>query len=203
MSSAPARLSAGAWLRETVAAYLPLLLMALLALATGWLVKSTPLFQPRTDAPPPRHEPDYSMQGFSLKKFDAQGRLRVQIDGEQLRHFPDTDTVEMDDVTVRTVAPQGAVTLARARQAVVQGDGSQLELLGQASVVRDAVGGKIEFRGEHLQILVDEERVESGRAVTLRQGGNEFHAAGLRYDAATQRVVLQGPLRATIAAQRR
>src|SRR5687768_13673540 len=42
---------------ELVSSYLPLLMMALLALGTWWLVKSTPLDDEERVATPPRHEP--------------------------------------------------------------------------------------------------------------------------------------------------
>ena len=45
-----------------VSAYLPLLLMALLALGTWWLVRNTPTVPQPKPALPPRHEPDYTMQ---------------------------------------------------------------------------------------------------------------------------------------------
>ena len=52
-------------LGQGLSAYLPLLLMVLLALGTWWLVQNTP----RPDLPGEvvahRHEPDYTMQGFT------------------------------------------------------------------------------------------------------------------------------------------
>jgi lipopolysaccharide export system protein LptC len=60
-------------LREVLSAYLPLLLMALLALASWWLVKNSPrpLAPPEDTAVSP--DPDYTMTQFSLERFDAAG----------------------------------------------------------------------------------------------------------------------------------
>ena len=56
---------------DTASTYLPLLLMALLALGTWWLVKNTPLFEGDRAAAPPRHEPDYTMTQFMVQRFGA------------------------------------------------------------------------------------------------------------------------------------
>ena len=75
-----------------VSAYLPLLLMALLALGTWWLVRNTPTAPQPKPALPPRHEADYTMRSFTVQRFAPEGPLRAQIDGDVLRHYGDTDT---------------------------------------------------------------------------------------------------------------
>src|SRR3954451_24775169 len=65
--------------RDALSAYLPLLLMALLALATWWLVKTTPTAPVLPDEVPLRHDPDYTMSQFALERFDAAGRLKVRV----------------------------------------------------------------------------------------------------------------------------
>ena len=84
------------------------MLMALLAAGTWWLVRNAPTFEPPRAAPPPRHEPDYVMRGFVVQRFAADGALRTQIEGDTLRHYPDTDTLEIDQARIRSVADDGA-----------------------------------------------------------------------------------------------
>ena len=83
-------------LRDALSSYLPLLLMALLALATWWLVKNTPVGGGAAEAPPVRSEPDYTMTDFALERFAADGRMKVRIEGARLRHFPDVDRIEAE-----------------------------------------------------------------------------------------------------------
>jgi lipopolysaccharide export system protein LptC len=181
---------------ETVSAYLPLLLMALLALATWWLVDNTPLPPAERAAAAPRHEPDYSMRSFILQRYDAAGRLVAQVEGEQLRHYPDDDTLEIDTVHLRAIGDDGSVTVATARRGLARGDGSEVELLGGARV--ESVGGNrapVQFEGERLRALIDAERVLSPLPVRAIIGGNEIRAAGLDYDRKTQQARLLGPMR--------
>jgi len=184
-------------LRDALSAYLPLLLMALLAVFTWWLVKNTPVPGAPEEAGPTRREPDYTMSQFAVERFDAAGRLKVRIEGRQLRHLPDTDRIEIDEVAIRAIAPDGRVTLASARRAVSNGDASEVQLLGGARVDSiDANGVPVEMSGEFLHAFLVSEQVKSHLPVLVRRGAMQMRAAGLAYDHATGRLDLQGPMRA-------
>jgi lipopolysaccharide export system protein LptC len=184
-------------LRNTISAYLPLLLMALLALFTWWLVKNTPSAPGARDEGPPRREPDYTMTQFALERFEAGGRLKLRIEGAKMRHFPDTDRIEIEGVQIRAVAPDGRVTLASAKRALSNGDGSEVQLIGDARVDSvDAAGAPVEMRGEFLHAFLVGERVRSHLPVQVKVGGNEVRAAGFAYDHGAGRLDLQGPMRA-------
>ena len=186
-------------LRDALSSYLPLLLMTLLALATWWLVKNSPQPLAAVDASPVSSEPDYTMTQFALERFDAQGRLKVRIEGERLRHFPATDRIEIDDAHIRAFAPDGRVTLATARRALGNGDGSEVQLLGGAEVTAvDASGAPLLMRGEFLHVFLLTEQVKSHLPVFVQQTGAELRANGLDYDNATRRLELKGPLRVVL-----
>src|SRR3954453_14721651 len=67
--------------RELLGAYLPLLLMALLALGTWWLVKNTPRPVVSSDESAVRHDPDYEMHDFAITRFGPDGRATLRIEG--------------------------------------------------------------------------------------------------------------------------
>jgi lipopolysaccharide export system protein LptC len=189
-------------LQGTLSAYLPLLLMALLALGTWWLVKNAPRPAAAPEERAVSTEPDYTMTQFVVSRFDAQGRVTLRIEGAQLRHFPDTDQIEIDDATIRAFAPDGRVTLARAKKAVGSGDGSELQLQGRAEVTsQDAAGVPLLMRSEFLHAYLLLERVKSNQPVRVQHGGADLQAAGLDYDHAAARLDLKGPLRAVLPAR--
>jgi lipopolysaccharide export system protein LptC len=186
-------------LRDTLSSYLPLLLMLLLVLATWWLVRSTPLPGPPAEARPVRSEPDYTMRQFALERFDAAGRLVLRVEGDWLRHFPDTDRVEIEQAQIRAIAPDGRVTLASARRALGNGDGSELQLLGGAEVTStDADGAPVWIKSEFLHAFLVTERVRTDRPVVVRHGNTEVSAAGLEYDNGARRLDLTGPMKAVL-----
>ena len=187
-------------LRESLSAYLPLLLMGLIALATWWLVKRTPVPEPPAKPRAARSEPDYTMRGFALERFDAGGRLKLRIEGEWLRHYPDTDRVEIEGARIRAFAADGSETLATARRALGNGDGSEIQLIGGAEVTsRNAAGAPVLIRGEFLHAFLVTERVRSHRPVLVRFGGTEMSAGGIDYDNATRKLEFKGPVRAVLA----
>ena len=192
-----------AW--ERLSIYLPVLLMGLLALGSWWLVRNAPQPQAPATERPPRHEPDYFMRDFTVKNFDAAGRLESDIRGTMARHFADTDTLEIDEPRMRSVNAEGRVTTASARRGLSNSDGSEVQLFGNAVVTREAMAGtggkplpRLEFRGEFLHAWVNEERVRSNQPVTLRRGTDTFTADSMDYDNLDQILNLRGRVRGTL-----
>ena len=183
---------------DTASAYLPLMLMALLALGTWWLVKNTPLFETSRTAAPLKHEPDYTMAQFLVQRFGPDGAMRVQIEGDLMRHYPDTDTLEIDNPRIRAIGPDGRVSLATANSALSNGDGSEVQLSGGAHVTRLATAKDvaIEFRGEFLHAFLSTERVRSHLPVVVTQGATEIRADGMAYDKLAGVLDFKGRVRA-------
>lgn len=174
-------------LQGVVSNYLPLLLMAVLASGTWWLVKNTPILGDPGEPAPLRHVPDYRMARFEMQRIGADGRLNVQVAGAELRHYPDTDTIEIDDVRLRAVAPDGTLALAEAKRALSNGDGSDMQLLGDVRLRRLPAGSGedgpalMEVRGEFLQALSNSEILRSHLPVTIRQGGTTLNTSNFEY----------------------
>jgi lipopolysaccharide export system protein LptC len=184
-----------------LSAYLPLLLMAVLALGTWWLVKNTPVPGEAAVESAPRHEPDYAMTNFTVQRFLPAGGMRLQVEGDALRHYPDTDTLEIDKARVRAWAPNGRETVATANRAQSNGDATEVQLTGGAHVTRQALAGDdaIEFRGEFLHAFFKTERVQSHLPVTVTRGRSVMTADGLEYDNVKGLLQLKGRVRATFA----
>lgn len=187
---------------EGATLYLPVILMGLLALGTWWLVRHAP--QP--DAPvvvaAPKHEPDYFMVDFSVKNFDVTGRLQSEVQGSLARHFPDTDTLDIDGAQMRSMAPNGRLTRATAKRALTNADGSEVQLFGSAVVTREAMTPargraqpRLEFRSEFLHAWPQTERVSSNQPVVITRGRDRFTADTMAYDNLDQVLQLRGRVR--------
>ncbi|WP_447779797.1 LPS export ABC transporter periplasmic protein LptC [Variovorax boronicumulans] len=173
--------------RSTI--YLPIILMFGVALGTYWLVRNAPKLLEPTVKAAPTHEPDYFMRDFVIKNFLPNGDLRSELHGVEGRHYPDTDTIEVDQVRMRSISPEGLVTRSSANRGLSNADGSEIQLFGNAIVIREpavSAGGKatprLEFRGEFLHAFLDTEKVKSNKPVTLIRGSDQFTGDSLDYD---------------------
>lgn len=124
---------------DQLSTYLPVVLMGLLALGTWWLVRNAPMPKIPVVERQRGHQPDYFMKSFSVKTFDATGRLQSEVQGEVARHYPDTDTLEIDKVHMRSVSLDSRVTVATANRGLSNADGSEVQLFGNAIVTREAM----------------------------------------------------------------
>lgn len=187
---------------DRVTIYLPIILTAALALGTYWLIRNAPKALEPTAKEAPTHEPDFFIRGFVVKNFLPNGELRSELFGKEGRHYPDNDTLEVDQVRLRSISPDGLTTRATANRGLSNGDGTEIQLFGNAIVVREAATSadgkplpRLEFRGEFLHAFTDTERVKSHLPVTLTRGKDQFTADSMDYDAMTGIANLQGRVR--------
>ncbi len=194
-----------AWDRLSV--YLPLVLMGLMAMTTYWLVRNTPAVDDAELEAAPRHVPDYFMREFSVKVFGDDGKLKSEMVGTEGRHFPDTDTLEIDQPRIRILGAEGRVTTAVAALGLINSDGSEAQLFDKAVVVREAstnaqgvVTPRSELHSDFLHLFANTEQVRSHLPVVLVRGaGDRFTSQeGLDYDNLDQVMQLKGRVRGTL-----
>jgi len=185
--------------------YLPVILMGLVALGTYWLARNTPVFSAPASVRPPINEPDYFMRRFSVRNFQPDGRLQSEVSGSQGRHFPDTDILEVEQPRIRAFSERGELTTATARRAVSNGDGTQVQLFGDAVVVRDSgtdASGqpvpRMEIRSDFLHLFVDTEQLRTDKPVTLLRGNDRFEGDGLVYSNVDRVLQLEGRVRGVL-----
>jgi lipopolysaccharide export system protein LptC len=184
---------------QAAGAFLALLLMSLLAIATWWLVKNSSLPEPPQTEPAIDHQPDYEMQGFSAQRYQPDGRLQTELNGTHARHYPDTDTLEIEQAHLRTYNKDGTTTTAIAKRAVAMGDGSEVELFGGVQVQHQALSPQkpVEFRGEYIRALINQERLVSHQPVHIVQGNSRIDASTLAYQHQDGTVLFTGRTRAS------
>lgn len=186
------------WLARAQSAA-PLVLAAVLAGFTWWLVVSSPDVGDGARPPEPdRGVPDYELAHARLARFDAQGRLEAVIDGDRMRHYPVTQTVQIDAMQLAMRHPDGRRVLAQARE------GEWSESLGLASLTGEAdvrladagvllptqaapVGergdaGVTRILGERLDLDTRARVLTSKQPVTVLREGSTVLAQTLRHD---------------------
>ena len=191
---------------DSLSVYLPIVLMGLMAMTSYWLVRNTPESREPVLEAAPRHVPDYFMQDFSVRVFGADGKLKSEMLGVEGRHYPDTDTLEIDKPRIRILGAEGRVTTATAQRGLINSDGSEVQLFDRAVVVREAhttaqglVTPRSEMRSDFLHLFANTEQVRSHLPVVLLRGrGDRFTADAMNYDNLDRVLQLKGRVRGTL-----
>lgn len=174
-------------------ALFPLLLAGLLAGMSYWLEMASRPAGGSTDGKS-RHDPDYIIEKFEVRRFDPQGILQHTVVADLMRHYPDDDStvVLAPRVTYHRTPP----TVITAREARVSSKGEQVQLVDDVSVVRSGVAGRPDTRltTARLDVWPDEEIASTTLPVVIRQGQTQVHGSGLHVDNKTSIYVLEGPV---------
>ena len=186
--------------------YLPVLIMGLLALGTWWLVRNAPKPVSRGAEKVVRHEPDYFLKDFVIKNFEASGRLKNRLNGSAGEHFPDTDTLEIDDARMLSFTPDGRRTVGSSNRALSNGDGSEIQMFGQAVITREPLPATatqkalptMQLESEFLQIWPNEERVSTNKPVIMTRGQDRFTGDHMQYTHLDQILRMQGRVKGII-----
>lgn len=188
-------------LLDRLSIYLPLIVMALLASGSWWLVRSVPaLITPEANKPA-RQDPDYRLGDFSVKSFNASGRMTRELIGDKAQHYPATEALHIDQVRIYAENDNGARMNARSDKGVATDDGTQVTLIGNAYAIKHPQDTRpqIELRGERLVALPDEDRVVSADPVQITRDRDVFTGNTMDFNSNTGEHVLQGRVRGTLA----
>lgn len=191
--------------------YLPVVMMALLALGTYWLLRITPPPPEPESERPVSEQPDFFMRGFAVRTFDGQGRIRTELRGTEARHHPHNDTLVIDNARVRSRSDEGLISTARADLITSNAEGTDMLLEGEAQVQRQGgrdtsgkLAPRLEFHGPVLRVRTQPERITSEQPVLLIRGNDQITADSLDYTGDDARVAdLQGRVNATLAPRTR
>ena len=196
-------------LLERAQATLPLLAAAGLTGFTWWLVQSSPK---EGEVKPPAlmaSTPDFELHKARVARFNAQGRIEAVLDGETMRHYPDTDRLQIDQLTLSARDDKGMGLRATSRQGEADHKAEVVTLSGGAHVTAlpAALPGEAgepgkglrasptHFTGEGLRIDTRTRVVTSADPVLLQQQGSQVRAQSMRYDDSTGITELGGRVR--------
>lgn len=149
------------------------------------------------------HEPDYHFGQPRITRFGADGALELDLTAKSAVHYPDDDTVALEELRVDLRAPDGAAwTLAAARgHAPMAGEVVSLE--GGVRIARPAgaAGGAIELTTDRVRVDTRAQRLDTDAPVTIVHGANRVTAVGLAADLARDHITLKSRVRGTYAAR--
>lgn len=191
-------------------AFLPMLLLGVLALVTYWLVQNSPILHEASPETRKSGKPDAFFYRFQLVSLDDKGQWQMQISGDRALHREDQKIYEVDQP--RMVKQDGVTqvkTLISAQRARASDDGTQVELFGQAAIERkaqvDALGKSqeaFEVRSEYLMLDDRRQMIQTHLPVTLKKGSDQMSAERMTALQLEGQLQLEGRVRGTLAPRR-
>jgi lipopolysaccharide export system protein LptC len=172
----------------------PLLLAGLLAGMSYWLELATRPQATGSDGKS-RHDPDYIIEKFEVRRFDPAGALQHTLIADKMQHYPDDDStvVLAPRITYHRTPP----TFVSAREARLDSKGKHVELIDDVRIARTGAAGKPDtvLTTTRLDAYPDDEIAKTHVPVTITQGQSSVEGGGLNVDNKTSIYVLEGPVR--------
>lgn len=172
----------------------PLLLAGLLAGMSYWLELASRAPTAATDGKS-RHDPDYIIRNFEVRRFDPQGNLQHTVVADLMRHYPDDDSTVV--FSPRITYHRDPPTVVTAREALISSKGEHVRLIDDVRVARSGMGGKpaTVLTTARLDAWPDEEIAKTNLPVTIVQGLTNVQGSGLSVDNKTSVYILEGPVK--------
>ena len=170
----------------------PLILAVLLALLTFWINQTVETQGPKIDGSS-RHDPDYTMHNFVSTQTDASGRLRYILAASEMLHYPDDDSTVLHRPRFTQYATNKPYTQIEGLRGYVSANGSEIELVDEVKVTRQAFGdkGEMQVLTEKLLILPDQDIAKTDANVIIKQAPKTvIRAKGMIFDKKKQTVRL-------------
>ena len=176
----------------------PLALLALLALLTLWIERSVQPPEKKLDGST-RHDPDYILNNFTTTRTDINGNLKYVLSAEEMRHYPDDDTTELQKPHFTQFSVEKPYTKIESDRGFVSGDGENVQFLNNVKVVRQEFRdrGEMTVTTSFLNVVPDKEVATTDRPVTIHQAPDTvINATGMIYNKKLKTLELQSRVRA-------
>jgi lipopolysaccharide export system protein LptC len=176
---------------------LPALLLlgagVLLAAGSFWLVEISNRSSDSTAVQRERTEPDYFVDNFTYSKLDAKGRVAYVIEGKKMTHYPVDKHSLIEKPILRNWSPDRPPTTVRAERATVNGDRTEVKLMGKVILERaQARGGEaLTVTSDYMLVLPEKDIVTTDRRVDIRVGDVRLSGTGMLANNATRELTLE------------
>jgi lipopolysaccharide export system protein LptC len=173
--------------------WLPLGLVAMLALLGGWLNQVThrPVAEDNGGF---AHEPDTIVKNFNALAFNRDGHPLHRLSATRLIHYMDDDTTILESPHFSVLEQDSVRSQVTARRGQISSNGQHVHFLGDVVLTREAQGASapITLKTEYLWITPDAGIMQTDKPVTLTQGKSVITAGQLLVNDKDKEVSLSG-----------
>lgn len=183
---------------DRLTAWVPLLLVGLLAALTLWLDRAVQS-SARDVTGASRHDPDYIVDNLSAARMNEAGTAKYTLSAVKMVHYPDDDTTLLTTPKFVSYGLEKAPVIVTANQAVISGRGDHVYFQDNVRVTRAAYGEQSELvmRTTFLHVIPDHNLAKTDRQVTITDAATVVTAVGLELDSETRILKLLSSVRGT------
>lgn len=167
-----------------------LLLIILLAIASGWIFESIDK-SPILTKEKLRHDPDYFLKNFTATTMDNKGKPAYQIKAQHLEHYPDDDSMKLQQPLFSFYKNNIKTWTAQANEALIIQNNEKIYLTGQVilkKVSPDKNSALMILTAEQLTIEPEKNLAYTKTKINLQKGDNTIQAIGMRADMNKNRI---------------
>ena len=161
-----------------------LLLVILLAIASGWVFESIEK-NPILTKEKVRHTPDYFLDGFTATTIGKNGKPTYKVKAKRLEHYPDDDSMKLQYPQFSFYENNIKTWTAQAHEALVVQNGEKIHLSGEVILNQIKISKKdipAILTAEQLTIEPNQDIAHTKSKIKLRRGKNTIDAVGMRAD---------------------
>ena len=167
-----------------------LLLIILLAIVSGWVFESIDI-KPILTKEKLRHDPDYFLKNFTATTINKSGKPAYQIKAHYLEHYPDDDSMMLQQPLFSFYEKDIKVWTAKANEAHILKNNEKIHLIGQVvlnKVSSNKNSASMILTAERLTIEPEKNIAYTKTKVNLQKGRDSIQAIGMRADMSKNRI---------------
>lgn len=170
----------------------PIILLALLAALSFWLQSAVNIEESRRDGKQ-RHDPDAIAENFTVRRFDADGRVKYRLTAPHLVHYPDDDSSELRSPVLTHYRPDAPPITFASVNAKVTSEAQTIFLWEDVHVTRGATEDRPEMVARMPDLTVEPDRgtAFTDSPVEITMGQSWLKGTGARIDSNASTFALQ------------
>ncbi len=157
------------------------LLLAMIALLSGWLVKLTGVDE-FNNTTPLAHSPDYFSKGYTKWAMNAQGQVNSQLSADSMIHYSDDRTTQLLSPLMFFYNAASPPWQIKAETGTLSADGNNLLLAGRVTATRAKAEGfkALSINTTNLKVNPATRYAETNEWVELLNPPNRTTGTGMK-----------------------
>lgn len=186
---------------NAIVRYVPLALVAVLAVGTWWMVERARMQQGQTGQPVSPLKPDFFVENLRLWRLDKTAQSQTYLTAERMTHIPQTQTATLYEPRIINQRPDRPEVTITARRGELVRPTDIVHFYGAVFVQRapDAQAAAMILRTEQLTLRTDDDVATSDVAFQWQRGADRMDGVGFELNNAYRTLLVKNYARGFFA----